>query len=358
MNQSLRLILTIGVAVLLSGALSSVRAQTGAGGSYISPTYGYSLEWDDTWDADEPTNVGGRDFLRLRQPGIKAELIGETWDASIGTCFDWVARDYSLDPPYSKAEGTIDDTSSDGVITGLIEVTYTNQSDQVTTDYVIDILCAPIPSQESRVVILKQTVKTVDRADKELAVAALQDGFSLGGDDQDQGTPSTGLPTAEPTATLAPIPTSIPETPTSIPTPSPSPTAQPASLYVSPTYGYGLSWDETWQIVGEWSEGGVDYLGLETDALTANLYGEPWDPTIGTCFDWYVNYYANAQGYSNVAGIPEPTAEDGSVRGIVTLVYTDPSTGGTLDLTVHVLCSPVSGNPSAVVTLGTVRPDC
>ena len=341
------------LATLLLTALPSlltadVQGQTDTESSYLSPTYGYSLEWDDSWDADNPTTVGDRDFLRLRQPGIKAELIGESWDSSIGTCFDWVSQDYATDPPYSEVVGSIDDTSPEGVITGIIEFTYTNQSDLITTDYVIDVLCAPIPSQPDYLVTLKQTVKTAERAEKENAVSVLQDGFSLTDGASADSTPSTGLPTVEPAATLAPLPTAAPATPT--PTPSPSPEPQPDSMYVSPTYGYGLSWDVTWKIVGEWSEGGVDFLGLESDSLIANLYGEPWDPTFGSCFDWYVNFYANSPEYSNVVGAPEPAAADGSIRGVVSLVYADPG-GSSVDLRFHVICAPVAGNPDAVVTL-------
>ena len=52
------------VAVLLAGGAQSAHAQDDET-TYVSPTYGYELTWDETWTLEDETSEGGYDFLYL-----------------------------------------------------------------------------------------------------------------------------------------------------------------------------------------------------------------------------------------------------------------------------------------------------
>ena len=113
--------------------------------------------------------------------------------------------------------------------------------------------------------------------------------------------PTPGPPL--PTPATAPLlgPTATPGLPLLGPTPSgPTPTDQAhpgvsGNTYVSPTTGYGLSWDETWSVAAASSEAGGDRLELSNGAsqVTFNTLTGPQagggDPTrcqdtVGTTF--------------------------------------------------------------------------
>src|SRR5262245_37282389 len=56
--------------------------------------------------------------------------------------------------------------------------------------------------------------------------------------------------------------------------------------YTSPTYGYQLSWDGSWSVVEESSEGGYDLIHVSngvSDVYVEGYVGSKGDP--GTCLD-------------------------------------------------------------------------
>ena len=71
----------------------------------------------------------------------------------------------------------------------------------------------------------------------------------------------------------------------------------------------------------------VDYLGLDNGTIFADLIGESWDPTIGTCFDYLVDFYSNSENYSNVNPAASEAGADGSITGVISMTYTDPDDG-------------------------------
>ncbi|CAN5714663.1 hypothetical protein BH23CHL5_BH23CHL5_09710 [soil metagenome] len=308
-------------------------------GTYTSPDYGYNLTWDGTWQADEPTALGGRNFLRLRQEGLKAELIGEAWEPSEGTCFDAIADDYGTDPPYSQVVETVTATSDENVITGSIAFVYTSQSDSTSTDYVIEVLCAPTPGSPNAVVMLKQTVLASDLATHAETIADLQAGFALNGEmDQAEQISPTPTPTVVAVEVTAPTPA--------------QPTAQaasPSNRYVSPTYGFSFTWDDSWQVTDETSENGLDILSLDNGRAFASLYGETWVPGSATCIDWNVQTFSALDVYSDVEIVESTTSEGGQENAVVTLNYWD--NGNAVPFTLHLQCSPLPSQPNAVVTL-------
>ncbi len=316
-------------------------------GTYTSPDYGYSLSWDATWQADEPTALGGRNFLRLRQEGLKAELIGEVLEPTEDTCFEAIADDYDSNPSYSEVVTTVTETSDENVITGTIAIVYTSQSDSSTTDYVIEILCAPIPDTPNAVVMLKQTVLASDLAAHAETIEDLRAGFALN-EETDQPEPISPTPTPTPTPTMTPTVLAV-----EITTPTPAlPTAEaasPSNRYVSPSYGFSFTWDDSWQVTDETSENGLDILSLDNGSAFASLYGESWVPGSVTCVEWNVQAFAALDVYTDVEIVDSTTSADGRSTAVVTLTFWD--NGNAVPFTLHLHCSPLPTNSNAVVTL-------
>ena len=84
----------------------------------------------------------------------------------------------------------------------------------------------------------------------------------------------TPVPTA--TATSLPVQTATPEpTATPMPTASPTPVPTPAAApdYVSPLFGYSLSWDLPWSEIDRISQGGIDGLILTNGTSDVTIRG-------------------------------------------------------------------------------------
>ncbi|MGD9710804.1 MAG: hypothetical protein AB7V46_01910, partial [Thermomicrobiales bacterium] len=295
------------------------------GSQYTSPTYGYSLTWPAGWSVDSSSSDGSVDILGLSNTSVLVDLIGEPWAAADGSCFDRLLLYYQGNAEYSDIQGAMDSASAaPGIwdITGIITMNYTNESGE-TTAYVNYVSCSAIPGQEA-IVTLEQFVPVTEFGANSDAMDELRGSFSIGGGGLAPAatvTPGTTLtdPTAtpgfsEPTATpgfAAPTstpgfsePTATAGTGTVVETPTTTAGQQTVNVvgntYTSPTFGYSLTWDETWQVVAEESTEGIDFLRISTDTLTADLYAAASENSPQQCIDELFNYYVNDELYTNV----------------------------------------------------------
>jgi hypothetical protein len=82
------------------------------------------------------------------------------------------------------------------------------------------------------------------------------------------------------------------------------------AAYTSPSYGYELTWDDTWQVVEESSSGGYDLLHLTngvSDVYIEGYVGDDGDPA--TCLD---GSQALLAGDADPDAVPIMTADDGT----------------------------------------------
>lgn len=113
-------------------------------------------------------------------------------------------------------------------------------------------------------------------------------------------TPVIGIPTVAPTIVLPPV-----ETPTAIgipgvETPTASAGAVTGNSYTSPTFGYQLTWDQTWSVVTQSSQNGFDVLRLTNGTVTTDLYSGASTMGLNECITSLVEYYQGNTSYANV----------------------------------------------------------
>ncbi len=294
-----------------------------AGNSYTSPTFGYALTWSDAWIVDSAEADGSTNKLGLTSGAILADLIGEPWDPTNGSCFDRLVQYYEGRDEYSSVQAAVDSSSAlPGVwdITGMLTMTFTNDQGEATP-YVNYVGCSAIPGQDA-IVALEQFVPIAEFRTNVDAMDELRGAFSMGG----------GV--VEPVGTATPVETAVAvETPTpgfTDPTPTagvdvPSPTpgfAEPTptavaeqtsnvagNTYTSPTFGYSLTWDDSWSVIAEQSTEGIDFLRIGTGSLTADLYAAASSNTSQQCIDELFNYYVNDELYEDVEFVTGPDGQ-------------------------------------------------
>jgi hypothetical protein len=321
-----------------------------SGNSYISPAFGYGLTWSDAWQVSDEESDARGDYLGLEHPdGIFADLIGEPFPADAGNCFDFIVSYYSDHEDYTSVNGAVDQVSAAPGLwdyTGTITAT-TESSSGSSLDLVNFVACSHIPGQ-SAIVSLEQVVEpeTFDQLKPEMD--ALRQGFALSA----TGQPTT--PSIESTPTTPSLEAT--QTPMAVGTESASATvvatesagtetagsAVVGSTYTSPSYGYTLTWDETWTVDQESTEGGQDFLGLTNGPVLAELLSEEWDPSSGNCFEWIVDFYATNAEYADVRASQDAvSAAPGiwEVTGAIAMTNAD----GTEEHINYVACSPLPG---------------
>lgn len=269
----------------ITGAASPTGLAEGFAGvdgtTYVSPQYGYSLSWNDTWSVDDSTSEESRDYLRLSNGVVLVDLIGEPWDPNFGTCFDWIVDYYEQNESYSNIQFATDTVSMyPGVweITGILTVTYTDPNDGSVTNYIDYAACTPLAGQDV-IVSLEQFVTIEDFREQAAAMDDLRGSFVPNIDVVAQ--PITPTATAGQASNVS------------------------GNTYTSPLFGYSLTWDDTWSVVTEDSSDGFDFLRIESDTLVADLYGSAGGNTPDQCIDDLLAYYQGDPQYTNVQFVPD-----------------------------------------------------
>lgn len=292
-------------------------------GAYTSPTFGYGLSWDASWTLNREVSNDAGDFLTLENDaGVIANLVGEQAPSPTGTCFDWVVEFYQLDPDLSDIRSAADDPSaSPGLwdMTGVVTMTQTNPVTAEVVDLVSYVACSELPDQGA-VVTLEFIVKIADFPDQAAAMDSLREAFVPAGQ---------ALPPQEPGSAVT------------------------GNSYLSPSYGYSLSWDEGWSVDEENTSPGTDFLQLTNGVVLANLLSEEWDPSTGTCFEWSVDFYTNSPDFTEVEAVENITSKAPGIwdrTGAIAMMLNDVDTGELTPLIIYVSCSEIPGT-NAIVSL-------
>lgn len=254
-------------------------------GTYTSPTFGYSLEWDaDAYMVENDQTVDtyqlGRDFLQLNNTDTSSILFVEGDDDSWSDTDDCVATlldEVEVDPDDGEllddANGDPFEISDDERSAAAYLVTVT-LDDGDESDEIVMVDCRLDPNSD---VIVGFTNRSgfVDSyiEDDYPAVEEILDSLAFGG---------TGDGTPEASDDEQPSDDAEPSDEAEV--------GVDGSTYISPTYFYMLSWDEEiWTVEDESSEDEVDALTLSSDLLTMNLVGyNSGDGDPETCLDNYL----------------------------------------------------------------------
>ncbi len=126
-------------------------AEPGSGGTYDSPTYGYSLDFDDTWTIEDETSDNEIDRVVLSNGTSFVTLVGTPeFDGDTNACVTSFAKQALLDPAVGEVTPALDadgkPLTGSGEATGAFAVfdhDYTF-SDGTTIPYSLFVGCAPL----------------------------------------------------------------------------------------------------------------------------------------------------------------------------------------------------------------------
>jgi predicted metalloprotease len=126
-------------------------------------------------------------------------------------------------------------------------------------------------------------------------------------------------------------------------------------VYVSPSYGYSIEYDDSWSVEADESQGGYDMLQLESDGSSFYLEGIPaYDGDIETCLDEQVGSFEDAQYVDDFEliedenGDPIQVVEDDSAYALMQVTVTTEE-GDSGDLVVYVECRPLQEDTAVLV---------
>lgn len=132
------------------------------------------------------------------------------------------------------------------------------------------------------------------------------------------------------------------------------------NTYTSPTFGYSVTWDDTWFVTAEETRGGADYLGLVNGVTSAVFGGLPDASSATTCLAYLVNAIGPAAAIGNLTAL---VGDDGNVvRGeegnhaYAAFSGTATIDGDiTIDVALYLDCQPIVPGES-LLTLGAIMP--
>jgi hypothetical protein len=182
---------------------ATVEASPGAGeagNSYTSPTYGYTLTWDEGWQEVTRSSEDGYDLLRIGSDSALVDVAGFPWEGTAAECIDSLVNYYRGQEGYSDVEIAVDDAGNerrgnDGEAAwAIVNLTLTAEGQaDAYTDY---IECRPIVAGESMVSVEYLTFAAEFEAQEEER-AQLLAGLTLPGDQSGAGTPVASVEATE-----------------------------------------------------------------------------------------------------------------------------------------------------------------
>jgi hypothetical protein len=314
-------------------------ADSGVDGSeYESPTYGYTLEWDDeVWEADpdaelvDHTDDAFEELDRLVLRSV--DEFGSIWiegkvayDGDIDDCLEGEAEFLADEEGVEEFELAEDEdgeeltgeTDGDGVY-GVYQVIYVDPEDEDAEEFeLIDYVeCRELIEDEAVLVITFVTGAVDDFDDNIELVLEVLDTIELAdaAEEEEEAEEPEEEETEEPEEEEEETEDPEEEEETEDPEEEEEETAEggvDGNVYTGPTYGHGIEWDEDlWEVEDESSSRGVDTLVLSSEFGTFTLSAT--DEFAGDPADCYDALEAEIQDDFDDAELAE--GEDGPLRG-------------------------------------------
>lgn len=277
------------------------------GNTYTSPTFGYTVEWDeDDWTVDDETEgVPGRDTLILdyNDGGFLYVEGYEDFDGDPAECLDASSSEFLENDQVDESMPLEDDDGEpvEGEEDGVAFAAYTLTTGGDELNAYFD--CRTLVEDEA--VLAFSLVAPPQVYDDALAaVEDIADSLQLEGADatEDDATPRADEEEETPAADEEDA------TPAAGGEDEETPEADDAAgvdgnAYVSPTYGYELTWDaDVWEVVEATSEDDLDTLVLTDGTAEATLTGvEDFEGDAEACFEGAEETIADRDGVEDVA---------------------------------------------------------
>lgn len=264
--------------------------------AYTSPTYGFTVEWnDDVWEAEDRVGEDGFNELELiSATGSLYIWSGEFYEGDPAACLEGESDFYANDDPsitdWAPAENAdgepITGETANGAY-GVFTLTYTDQeeADAESVDLVDYIECRELVPGEAVIVIL--ATSTPDQYNDHVDdVLTITNQIQLAGEADTNATP-VGSPELDTNATPVASPeVDTPATPEASPesqTPEASPEASPdassnddtgldGSTFTSPSFGFTVEIPAAWTVEDETIAGGDERLVLTNGISTVTLH--------------------------------------------------------------------------------------
>jgi hypothetical protein len=271
--------------------------------TYTSPTFGYSLEWDeDEWEVEDATSEDDVDTLVLSNGVSTLTITGlEDFDGDLADCLEETAaeledgRDVESFEPALNADGDpieIDDDDRVGAV-------YLATVDGDEVAYQVE--CRTLVEDEA-VIQIVQVVPADDFDDEIAPVAEVLDTLTLEGEEpEEEEEEETPEPEEE-------------EEETPDPEDELAEAGVDGNSYVSPQFGYSLEWDpDVWQVDGASSDLGFDDLGLLGQRSFLEISGTDGFADAFVCFDNVVSFFSEDSEAFTVEDFEPFEDEDGEV---------------------------------------------
>ncbi len=258
------------------------------GTTYTSPNHGFTVTWDDAWEATETTGTGDFDELRLTSStGGLSILSGSFYDGDPEACLAGEDAYFSTEDPNIQdwepaidTEGDVVAGSSDGVAYGVFTFAYGGEDDGFI-DLVDYIECRALTPGETSLEILAST--TPDLYEEHIAaVLEITNAIEM----PEGSTPIEQVEPALPDFAAGSQPAAATPEAEATPATEPEPSGDSGldgNTFTSPSFGFTLDVPEGWTVVDEAIAEGDETLvvsnGLSTisvhatDAYTGDLAG-------------------------------------------------------------------------------------
>jgi hypothetical protein len=177
------------------------------GTTYESPTFGYTLTYDDTWKVDTETSRRGADTLELSNGVSNIGFTGASTDQTPAECVDAMIDGFKSNDSVTDVTVALDENDEElrGEIDGgefvVLQVTF--EDDKGEADLTVYYSCIPIVEGESMLGIT-HVADSADYNDEVENRAAILDTLSIEGSSTKPNTGGKKTPTPEATASELP----------------------------------------------------------------------------------------------------------------------------------------------------------
>jgi hypothetical protein len=275
------------------------------GTTYESPTYGYTLTYDKTWESKGDSTSSGIDSLVLSEENSELKIYGIPAGRSATDCrdalinvYDKTLEDSGITAEFDNAgEGTIEAGNRQGA--EWTNVLVTLQTDQGSANIVVYFECGPVDGSDYMVGV-QHTIFAELEASIEKRDAVINTLAQAGAADEDVPSNTTDEPKTKD------------EKPTTTKTSSPNVSKgdEGRLVYVSPTYGFTVEVLKGWTIEEDSVRNGYDTLVVSSDTARVTVSGFASSGTAVRCIDSIITNLQNDPNLTNVGVGVQPDGSD------------------------------------------------
>jgi hypothetical protein len=265
-----------------------------SGMTYTDPVYGYALTWDPSWSVLDFFTRNGSDVLRITNGPITADIYGYSTSSDSAACLNELMAAYQSDARYSSAAYAVNAQGEPLLSAGttsaiaVLELTFLDEQGvlQTINDYA---LCLALPGNQAQV-RMEQYIAPEALASLMETMNALQNAIDVDGAGSPAGSaepgpaPISGEP-ADPGSATSPDPTG-------------------GHTFVSPTFGYSITWDDPW-VAAPADATQPDQLALTADRMTAVLVAVPGMPTATESIESLLDGYRRDPAFRNAGYVTD-----------------------------------------------------